>query len=99
MKGVLEIQTKKEKAMKSTLIRLLSIMTLATSMTAFALPEKGKDSAKSAVETKCAPAARDTQMTAPDAGRSNSDQEESGQKKIEKQNKQWLHDVQNMVAG
>ena len=88
--------------MKSTLIRLLSIMTLATSMTAFAFPKNAKNSTNCSVETTSAPASqpasRDSQVTAPDTKQDN-DEEKSRHMKIQQQEQQWLYDVQNTVAG
>jgi hypothetical protein len=84
--------------MKSTLINLLSVVTLATSMTAFAAPKKDMNSTNSNAATTCAPASRNTQV-APDKGQPDNDQEKSRQKKINEQEKQWLHDLQNLVAG
>lgn len=85
--------------MKSTLIRLLSVVTLATSMTAFAAPKKDMTSTNSSVAPTCAPASRDTQVAAPDKAQPDNDQEKFRQMKIKEQEKQWLHDFQNMVAG
>jgi hypothetical protein len=89
---------KKENPMKSTLIHLLSVVTLATSMTAFAAPKKNMTSTNSSAATTCTPASRDTQV-GPDKGQPDNDQERSRQMKINEQEKQWLHDFQNMVAG
>jgi hypothetical protein len=83
--------------MKSTLIHLMSIVTLATSMTAFAAPKKDMKSTNANAATTCAPSSRDTQVAAPEA-QSDNDQEKSHQR-IKEQEKQWLHDVQNLVAG
>jgi hypothetical protein len=88
--------------MKSTFIRLMSIMTLATSISAFALPENDKNSSSPtspSSETTCAPVSRDTQVADPDTERFDNDQEKSRQMKIKEQEKQWLHDVQNIIGG
>ncbi len=84
--------------MKSTLIRLLSVVTQATSMTAFEAPKKDMNSTSSSAATTCAPASRDTQV-APDKGQSDNEKEKSRLMKIKEQEKQWLHDLQNTVAG
>jgi hypothetical protein len=84
--------------MKSTLIHLLSVVTLATSMTAFAAPKKDMNSTNASAATTCAPASRDTQVAAPEKAQLDNDQEKSHQR-IKEQEKQWLHDVQNLVAG
>ena len=81
--------------MKSTLIRILAIMTLATSLSAVAQP------ANKAKKADCSNASSET-ATAPDV---KADQKDNGREKskqermIEEQNKQWLHDVQNIVGG
>ena len=90
--------------MKNTLTHILAIMTLATSISAFAMSDKpcsardnGPNNASS--ETTTAPSSGD-------AGNAYQGQESlgNGQEKyrknlIEQQNKQWLHDAQNIVAG
>lgn len=98
------IQNEKEKAMKNTLTRILAIMTLATSISAFALSEKpcaakdtGPNNASS--ETITAPSTRDAGKADQDQEPSDNSQEKSRKHLIEQQNKQWLHDVQNIVAG
>ena len=81
--------------MKSTLIRILGIMILATSISAFAQPES------SAKKTNCSNTTSES-TTAPDskADQMDKDQEKSRKDRlIEEQDKQWLHDVQNLTAG
>lgn len=91
--------------MKSALIRILSIMTLATSISAFALPEKAT-AAKSTnannagCETTTGPYNPDKQKTDQDPGQSDNGQEKSRkQVQIEEQDKQWLHDLQGIYGG
>jgi len=86
---------KGENTMKSTLIRILGIMILATSISAFALPES------KAKKTNCDNTASES-TTAPDSkvDQSDNSQEKSRRERlIEEQDKQWLHDVQNLIAG
>ena len=82
--------------MKSTIIRVLSVMILASSMTAFALPEKVKNSpcCCCTAETTCAATA-----AAPAKGQSDHDQDKSREIKIRDQEKEWLHEIQNIPAG
>ena len=80
--------------MKSTLIRIFTIMTLATSM--FAMSEKAKDASSnkkhSDETTVCTPADQQNSQGQSDEGDSRS-------RKIEQQNKQWLHDLQGIYGG
>ena len=87
--------------MKSTLVRIFAIMTLATSMSAFAMPEKGKDnnttnSSKTNAEetTVSCPADQKKSEERPDK-----DNDQARQEQIEKQNQQWLHDLQGYYGG
>ena len=86
--------------MKHSLIRILTIMTLASSISAFAGSDKPGDakktnSDKTNCEATAAPAKADRS-----AAQSDEEKEKSERKRlIEEQNKQWLHDVQNIVAG
>jgi hypothetical protein len=84
--------------MKSTLIRVLSIMTLASSLSAFALSDKAKNSTAPSGETKCAPASSERRADQ-DKGQSDNDQEKSRLMLIREQEKQWLHDLQYPSAG
>lgn len=80
--------------MKSTLIRIFTIMSLATSM--FAMSEKAKDASTNKTHsdetTVCAPADQRNSQGQSDEGDSKS-------RKIERQNKQWLHDLQGIYGG
>ena len=89
--------------MKHSLIRILTIMTLASSISAFAGSNKPADPRK----TKSDKANCEATVTPSNSSRadqsdaqSDEDKEKSERKRlIEQQNKQWLHDVQNIVAG
>lgn len=85
--------------MKSNVIRMLAIMTLATSISAFALPEKPA----TATKTDCCPACETTPASSKavrSEGQSDNSQDQSErQRLIREQEKQWLQDVQNNVAG
>jgi len=90
--------------MKNTLTHILAIMTLATSISAFALSEKpcaakdtGSNNASS--ETTTAPSSRDAGKAYQDQEPLDNNQENPRKNLIEQQNKQWLHDAQNIVAG
>ena len=90
--------------MKSSLIRILTIMTLASSISAFAGSNKPADpkktnSDKANCEATAAPSNASSKAGQSDA-QSDEEKEKSERKRlIEQQNKQWLHDVQNIVAG
>ena len=89
--------------MKSTLIRILTIMTLATSISAFALPREkpaaNKNCNDANAESTSAPSPRTAGNADKDEQPSAADQEKSErQRLIEKQNKQWLHDLQGMFG-
>ena len=80
--------------MKSTFMRILAILTLATSISAVAQPES------KAKKTNCNTTSENT--TAPDSKTEQNDKDQEKSRKerlIEEQDKQWLHDVQNIVAG
>ena len=81
--------------MKSTLIRILGIMFLATSVSAFAQPESKTN------KTNCYNnASESTTASESKADQTDKDQEKSRKERlIQEQDKQWLHDVQNLVAG
>lgn len=86
--------------MKSTLIRMLAVLTLATSISGFALSEKPKTAAKASSdntssETTAAPSKADQT----DVQSDDSQEKSQRQRLIEKQEKEWLKDVQNIVAG
>ena len=81
--------------MKSTLIRVLGIMILATSVSAFAQPESKAKTTNCYNTTSESTTASDSKVEQTDK-----DQEKSRKERlIEQQDKQWLHDVQNLVAG
>ena len=80
--------------MKKNFIRLLTIMTLASSISAFALSEKPRKAEN--------PKARNTPCeTAPASlvAQPSDSTEKARQKLIEEQEKQWLHDTRNNDAG
>ena len=85
--------------MKNTLIRIFTIITLATSISAFAGSDKSaKDAKTKPNDTKCettaAPSTADRKE-----GQSDNNEEKARKRLIEEQEKQWLHDVQNLTAG
>jgi hypothetical protein len=88
--------------MKSTLIRIFVVMTLATSISAFAGTKKDHtaktncDSGNTEGTSTPSPQAADkTNRNEAQSEQSDQDQEKSRrQRLIEEQNKQWLHDVQ-----
>jgi len=88
--------------MKSTFVRILSVMTLATSISAFGLSEKAvsvKSCNDSSAETTKAPETGDARSADKYSGQSDPSQEKARKQMIEEQEKQWLHDVQYSSAG
>ena len=89
--------------MKNTLIRFLTLMTLATSISAFAVSDKAakdeKCNADAKSETAAASAAHKARKAARDEEPSDNSPEKSRERLIQQQNKQWEHDTQNLVAG
>jgi len=86
--------------MKTNLIRVFAIMTLATSISAFALAETNPDkngNCSATSETKAASANSDAKSSEQGQGPQD-DQEKARQQLIEKQNKQWLHDLQGIYG-
>lgn len=86
--------------MKKNFIRTLTIMTLASAISAFALPEKPRKTENTkGHNTPCettTPILSETQSA--DHQLDNST-EKSRQKLIEEQEKQWLYDTRNNDAG
>jgi len=85
--------------MKSTLIRIFVVMTLATSISAFAGTKKdhtAKTNCDSGnTEGTSTPSPQAADKTNKNEEQSDQEQEKSRrQRLIEEQNKQWLHDVQ-----
>jgi len=90
--------------MKSNFIRILSIMTLATSISAFGLSEKAPSVSntscnEASAETTKAPATRDARSAGQNQRQSDDSQEKSRKQMIEQQEKEWLHNLQNIIAG
>lgn len=91
--------------MKNTLIRLIAIMTLASSMSAFAATEKAKSSA--AENTSTAPSEDMTgSCTSEEQAAWVKEQQTEQNKKdrerqrlLMEQEKQWEHDLHNITAG
>lgn len=91
--------------MKSKMIRVLAIALLTTSMSAFALPGKSKSANETNTKTSnpdetvviyfVDEPASDQDQAQPDENKKKSEE----QQKIEQQDKEWLHDLQNIVAG
>ena len=90
--------------MKSTLVRILSIMTLATSISAFGLSDKATSVNNAScndanAETTKAVETRDARSADRYPGQSDNGQEKSRKHLIEEQERQWLKDVQYSTAG
>ncbi|HEY6968874.1 MAG TPA: hypothetical protein VJA94_06710 [Candidatus Angelobacter sp.] len=84
--------------MKSTLIRVLGIMILTTSISAFAQPDSKPKKTNCESTASASTSAPDSK--ADQAEKTDKDQEKSRKDRlIEEQDKQWLHDVQNIVGG
>jgi len=81
--------------MKGTLIRILSIVTLATSISAFGLSEKASAAKKthSSNATTTAPYTQDEPKADQDQAK------KSREQVIEEQNQQWLHNLQGVYGG
>lgn len=83
--------------MKSTLMRIFGIMTLATSISAFGLSDKPAKAAKDKsnntanCENTAAPASAKAEQA---KGQSDDNEEKARQRLIKEQEKQWLHDLQ-----
>ena len=89
--------------MKNTLIRLLAIMTLAGSMSAFAATEKAKASVSenpaTSEETRCASPVDQQKSGLDEQQQEQNSRNTERQRLIQEQEKQWLHDVQHITAG
>jgi hypothetical protein len=87
--------------MKTSLFRLCTILTLATSMSAFAASGKSKrtrdGNCTTATDTK--QASKNSDAGESNEGQSRQDPEKARQKLIEEQNQQWLHDLQGTSGG
>lgn len=87
--------------MKTSLIRLFTLITLATSMSAFALPAQSNAArnvnCSTASDTK--PASTNNDVSGSEKGQGQQDQEKARQQLIEQQNKEWLHNLQGMFGG
>lgn len=79
--------------MKGTLLRMFAIMTLATSISAFAPAEEPAKAAKeNSKNTNCEAASTPS--------KADQDKEEQARKRlIEEQEKQWIHDLENTGGG
>lgn len=86
--------------MKTSLIRLFTIMTLATSMSAFALPTQSNaarnGNCNTASDTR--PASANNDVSGSEQGQGQQDEEKARQQLIEQQDKQWLHDLQGILG-
>ena len=89
--------------MKISLIHLLALMTLATSMPAFALPAQSNagrnGNSSTASDTKPASASSDVSGSEKGQGQGQQDQDKARQQLIEQQDQQWLHDLQGIFGG
>jgi hypothetical protein len=87
--------------MKISLIHLLTLMTLATSMSAFALPARSNAArnGNSSTASGTKPASASSDVTGSEKGQGQQDQEKARQQLIEQQDKQWLHDLQGIFGG
>lgn len=87
--------------MKTTLIRILSIMTLATSMSAFAMSEPAKGAGADPKKTHSNETT--VSMLSVDEPKSQqgtaTDNDKSRKQQIEQQNKEWLHNLQGVYGG
>ena len=80
--------------MKTTLIRIFTIMTLATSISAFGLAEKaGTDAESKSNHSNCETAAVPARAAGNDAQTEDRQTKSDRQRLIEEQEKQWLRDV------
>ena len=89
--------------MKNTLIRFMAIMTLAGSMSAFAATEKAKagvsENATTSGETKCACPVDQQKYSVDERQQEKNKKNTERQRLIQEQERQWLQDVQHIVAG
>lgn len=91
--------------MKSKMIRVLAIALLTTSMSAFAMPGKPKTANETSTKTSNPDETVviyvvDEPTPEQDQVRPDEKQKKSeDQQMIEQQDKEWLHDLQNIVAG
>ena len=91
--------------MKTSLIRLFTLMMLATSMSAFALPAQSNaardGSCSTASDTKPASPNNDVSGSEKSQGRQDrqQDQDKARQQLIDEQDQQWLHDLQGIFGG
>jgi len=85
--------------MKKNFIRILAVMTLASSISAFALSEKPRKAENTKTRnTPCETTPNPSAAQSNDSQTDNST-EKSRQKLIEEQEKQWLYDTRNNDAG
>ena len=85
--------------MKNSLIRILTMIILTTSISAFAGSDKSENAAKTkSNDTKCETTAEPAKAER-NEGQSDNNEEKTRQRLIKEQEKQWLHDVQNLTAG
>ena len=91
--------------MKTSLIRLFTLITLASSMSAFALPAQSNaarnGNSNTALETKPASTNNDVSRSEKGQGQQDGqeDQDKARQQLIDEQDKQWLHDLQGIFGG
>jgi ABC-type transporter MlaC component len=91
--------------MKTSLIRLLTLITLATSMSAFAFPAQSNEArngnCSTSSDTESASAINDVSGSEKGQGRQDGQQEKdkARQQLIEQQDKQWLHELQGIYGG
>ena len=81
--------------MKGNLVRILAIMTLASSISAFAKSdEPAKKSKNNSKNTNCEATATVAKADQNKADQNLTDEEKARKRLIEEQEKQWLHDLQ-----
>ena len=89
--------------MKNTFTRFLAIVTLASSMSAFASTENAKASASenpaTSEETRCAGPVDQQKYGLDEQQQGQSKTKTERQRLIQEQEKQWLQDVQHITAG
>ena len=91
--------------MKTSLIRLFTLITLASSMSAFALPAQSNATRNGNCSTAsdAEPASANSDVSGSEEGQGQQDgqqdQDKERQQLIDEQNQQWLHDLQGVFGG
>lgn len=86
--------------MKGNLVRIFAIMTLASSISAFAKSdEAAKKSKTNSKNTNCEATALAVKADQNKADQNLTDEEKARKRLIEEQEKQWIHDLENTGGG